>query len=107
MLHNPRAEINEVIRHLGARDKLFNIHFRNIRGQRDNFQEVYPDEGDLDMFQVLSTLKEVNYRYLIMPDHMPRHRDDPKSRQAFAFAYGYIQGLLQALDSQADYSRVK
>ena len=65
------------------------------------------DEGDLDMFQVLSTLKEVNYRYLIMPDHMPRHRDDPKSRQAFAFAYGYIQGLLQALDSQADYSRVK
>ena len=46
------AEIHDVIRYFGARGKIFNIHFRNIRGQRDDFQEVFPDEGDMDMLAV-------------------------------------------------------
>jgi mannonate dehydratase len=101
MLQNPIEEISAILRYLGERDKLFNIHFRNIRGKRNSFQEVYPDEGDLDMFQVMRVLKDVGYKYLIMPDHMPRHPDDPNSRQAYAFAYGYIKGLLQAIESNA------
>lgn len=99
MLHSPGTEIFEVIRYFGERNKIFNIHFRNIRGRRDDFQEVYPDEGDLDMFQVMKTLREVDYPYMVMPDHMPRHPDDPNGRQAFAFGYGYIKGLLQAVEA--------
>ncbi len=101
MLQNPKEEISAVVREFGERDKIFNIHFRNIRGKRDSFQEVFPDEGDLDMFQLMQVLKEIDYPYLIMPDHMPRHPDDKDGRQAFAFAYGYIKGLLQALSSTA------
>jgi mannonate dehydratase len=99
MLYDPAIEIHDVIRYFGTRKKLFNIHFRNIRGRRDDFQEVYPDEGDMDMLQVLRTLFEVDYPYMVMPDHMPRHDDDPGGRQAFAFAYGYIKGLLQAVEA--------
>jgi mannonate dehydratase len=33
-----------------------------------------------------------------MPDHVPRHRDDPGGRQALAFCYGYIKGILQAAE---------
>ncbi|MGH9341067.1 MAG: mannonate dehydratase [Acidobacteriota bacterium] len=97
MLQEPGREIHEVIRYFGARQKIFNIHFRNIRGRRDDFQEVYPDEGDMDMVQVARTLKEVDYPYMLMPDHMPRHPDDPNGRQAFAYGYGYIKGILQAI----------
>ncbi len=32
MLDDPRAEIEAVIRWFGERDKIFNVHFRNIRG---------------------------------------------------------------------------
>lgn len=99
MLHEPRAEIHEVIRYFGRRKKIFNIHFRNIRGRRDNFQEVYPDEGDMDMYQVALTLKEVDYPYMLMPDHVPGHPADPDKLQAFAFAHGYIKGLVQAISS--------
>jgi mannonate dehydratase len=28
---------------------------------------------------------------------MPRHKDDPGGHQAFAFAYGYIKALIQAV----------
>ncbi len=97
MLQDPKTEIHDVIRKLGGMKKIFNIHFRNIRGKRDSFQEVYPDEGDMLMPQVLRTLYEVDYPFMVMPDHMPQHPDDPGGRMGFAYAYGYIKGLLQSL----------
>jgi mannonate dehydratase len=98
MLRDPAREILDVVRYFGERQKIFNIHFRNIRGGRDDFQEVYLDNGDMDMLAILRTLKEVDYPYMVMADHVPRHPEDPQGRQAFAFAYGYIKGLLQALE---------
>ena len=43
MLQDPGREIFDVIRYFGSRKKIFNVHFRNIRGKRDDFMEVYPD----------------------------------------------------------------
>ncbi len=97
MLHDPHREIHDVIRYFGERKKIFNIHFRNIRGRRDDFQETFPDEGDMDMVAVMRTLKAVGYDHMVMPDHLPRHDDDPRGDQAFAFGYGYIKALLQAV----------
>ena len=97
MLQDPRREIHDIIREFGREKKIFNVHFRNIRGRRDDFQEVFPDEGDMDMLQVARTLHEVGYEFMLMPDHVPYHQDDPQGLQAFAFAYGYIAGILQAV----------
>ena len=97
MLQQPNTEIHDVIRYFGQRGKIFNIHFRNIRGRRDDFQEVFPDEGDTNMVDVMRTLKQVGYQYMVMPDHMPHHDDDPRQDQAFAFGYGYIKALIQAV----------
>jgi mannonate dehydratase len=97
MLLDPKTEIHDVIRKLGGMKKIFNIHFRNIRGRRDDFQEVFPDEGDMLMPQVLRTLYEVDYEYMLMADHVPQHPDDPNGRMAFAYCYGYIKGLIQSL----------
>lgn len=96
MLQNPSKEIFDVIRYFGTRKKIFNVHFRNIRGKRDNFQEVYPDEGDVDMLQAIKVYREVGYTGMIMPDHLPSHPHDPGRLQAFAFAFGYIKALIQA-----------
>ncbi|MBI3695612.1 MAG: mannonate dehydratase [Acidobacteria bacterium] len=98
MLHDPGKEIYDVIRYFGSRKKIFNVHFRNIRGHRDDFQEVYPDEGDVDFVKAMLVYKEVGYPYMMMPDHVPYHPDDPGGNQAFAFAYGYIRALIQAVD---------
>ena len=97
MLRDPNREIHDVIRYFGERRKIFNIHFRNIRGRRDEFQETFPDEGDMDMVAVMRSLKQVGYSFMVMPDHLPQHADDPQGDQAFAFGYGYIKALLQAV----------
>jgi len=99
-LHNPSEEIFDVIRYFGDRKKIFNVHFRNIRGKRNSFQEVFPDEGDLDMVRVLQTLKEIGYSGMVMPDHVPGHASNPDGRQGHAFAFGYIKGLIQAVHAE-------
>jgi mannonate dehydratase len=97
MLHDPGREIFDVIRFFGTRKKLFNVHFRNIRGNRDSFREAMPDEGDVDFVKAIRVYKEVGYPYMLMPDHIPKHPDDPDGTQAFAFCYGYIRALIQSV----------
>jgi mannonate dehydratase len=96
MLANPGTEIFDVIRYFGTRDKIFNVHFRNIRGHRDDFVETYPDNGDVDFVKALQVYKEVGYKYMLMPDHVPQAANDPAGLQSFAYDYGYIRGLLQS-----------
>jgi mannonate dehydratase len=100
MLKNPNKEIHEVIRYFGSRGKIFNVHFRNIKGGWLNFQEVMPDEGDVDMIAAARTYKEVGYSGMLMPDHMPKIEGDTNSRQAFAFGFGYIRAVLQMLERE-------
>lgn len=100
-LHNPAGQICDVIRYFGERKKIFNVHLRNIRGGRDNFQEVYPDEGDVDMYKVVTALKDVGYSGMVMPDHVPTHPEDPDQLQGFAFAFGYIKALIQAVYAES------
>jgi mannonate dehydratase len=98
MLADPGREIYDVIRYFGTRDKIFNVHFRNIRGHRNDFVEVFPDEGDVDLVKAIQVYKEVGYRYMLMPDHVPKAASDPDGLQSFAFCYGYIRGLMQSVD---------
>jgi mannonate dehydratase len=97
MLQDPGKEIYDVIRYFGSRQKIFNVHFRNIRGHRDEFVEVYPDEGDIDFVKVIQVYKEIGYPYLLMPDHVPQAPGDANGLQSFAYCYGYIRALIQAV----------
>jgi mannonate dehydratase len=99
MLKDPKNELQAVIRYFGIRKKIFNVHFRNIRGGFLDFQETFPDDGDVDMLAALRVYKEVDYDGMVMPDHVPRIEADTGGRQAFAFAFGYIRGLMQAIDA--------
>ncbi len=106
-LDDPGTELYEIIEYFGKRKKIFNIHFRNIRGGLHNFQEVWPDEGDVEMYKVARTLRDVGYPYMLMPDHAPSHPDDTappgvsgRVRQAWAFQFGYIIALIQAVNSE-------
>lgn len=100
-LQKPGEEIFDVIRYFGTRKKIFNVHFRNIRGHRDDFIEVFPDEGDVDFVRAIKVYREIGYEYMLMPDHVPLAHNDPDSLQSFAFCYGYIRALIQSLSESA------
>jgi mannonate dehydratase len=100
MLQRPNEEIHEVIRYFGSRGKIFNVHFRNIRGGFLKFQETFPDDGDVDMPQVLRTYREIGFDGMVMPDHVPVIAGDTGGQKAFAFCFGYIQALMQQLRAE-------
>jgi mannonate dehydratase len=101
MLKNPGVEIYDVIREFGRSRKIFNVHFRNIRGGYLKFQETFPDDGDVDMLRALRAYREAGFDGMIMPDHVPVMAGDPTRQKAFAFCFGYIQALLQTLRAEA------
>jgi mannonate dehydratase len=99
MLRRPGEEIFDVIRYFGTRGKIFNVHFRNIRGGFLNFRETFIDDGDVDMLRALRVYKEVGYDGMVMPDHVPRVPGDPNHYQAFAYTFGYIKALIAAINA--------
>jgi mannonate dehydratase len=99
-LKDPGTEIIPIIRWLGERDQIFNIHLRNIKGGWNNFMEVYPDNGDMDFLEILRILRDVGYTGMIMPDHVPYHEDPASYLQGLAFAFGYNKALLQIVANE-------
>ena len=99
-LNDPASEIFPIIKWVGERNQIFNVHLRNIKGGFNNFQEVYPDNGDMNFLKVVRALRDVGFSGMVMPDHVPHHHDDLKGHQAFSFCYGYIKGLIQAVSEE-------
>jgi len=102
MLDDPAREILDAIRRFGERGKIFNVHFRNIKGRKLDFMEAFPDEGDIDMERAIACYRDVGYQYMLMPDHVPQIDGRDPSGVAFAYCYGYIQALLDALVTPRD-----
>ncbi len=101
MLKTPNSEIVDIIRYFGERKKIFNVHLRNIRGGFLNFQETFPDDGDVDLKKCLRAYQECGFDGMIMPDHVPHVDGDAGGMQAFSFAFGYIRAMLQDLEREA------
>jgi mannonate dehydratase len=63
-------------RYFATRDRINHAHFRNVRMQvpREKYEEVFIDEGDIDMFAVMTELVRGGCRLAIYPEH-PRALD--------------------------------
>lgn len=89
----------EGIRRIGGQGKVFFAHFRNPRGQVPAFEEVFPDEGDIDMVEAVRAWHDVGFDGVIRIDHCPGVvGDNPRSDRSFAFQVGYLKGLVHSLE---------
>lgn len=66
----------EVCRYFGSRDRINHAHYRNVVVEKPylKYTEVFPDEGQVDMFSVMRELVRTGYRHGIYPEH-PRALD--------------------------------
>lgn len=96
MFKEPGKHMIPVIEEFASTGRIFMVHFRNIRGGYLDFQEVFPDEGDVDMFQAIKAYQRGGYQGPLCPDHVPVSEIDPDRERFMAFALGYTRGLLQA-----------
>ena len=92
------GDVYEAIEQYGRQGKIAYVHFRNVRGKVPSYQEVFVDEGDLDMIRAIVTLKSVGYDGVIIPDHTPEMSCDAPWHAGMAYALGYIRAAMQAVE---------
>jgi mannonate dehydratase len=100
----------EVCRYFAGRGRINHVHFRNVRVQKpyEKYTEVFPDDGEVDMFAVMKELVRHKYAGTIYPEH-PRaldyDRQQPNFRSGYpggggytgiAYNVAYAKAMLQA-----------
>jgi mannonate dehydratase len=94
------ANVERGVRHFGPRNQIAYVHFRDVQGIGDQFNECFIGEGELDITRVMRALREVGFTGFVIDDHAPRMAGDDEAWHPRARAYqtGYLQGLLRAID---------
>jgi len=102
---NPGKTLEEVARHFGKRIAF--IHVRDVEGTKEDFTELFHDQGDTDQFALMRTYRELGLDVPVRGDHVPEMAYDrmltPEGTPGYftlgrLFANGYLKALLQSTD---------
>ena len=93
--------IIEAIRELGSRGHIYQVHFRNVSSTLPTFHETFPEDGYLNMYEIMKALGEVGFEGMVVPDHVPVCEGSEAGPEAGeAFIFGYIRALMQAVEAE-------
>jgi mannonate dehydratase len=91
----------EMIKDFGGRGKIFEVHFRNVTGPLPHFVETFPDDGYMDMYQVMKALRQVKFTGAAEPDHVPKLVGDTGMlRAGTAYCITYMRALLRRANEE-------
>ena len=94
--------IYDMIRYFGERKKILYVHFRNVSNPVPKFHEEFINTGHVDMYEAMQIYDEVGVNGVFMDDLGPNtHGDSEWGHRGRAFANGYIQALIEAVQKQA------
>ncbi|HEY2014611.1 MAG TPA: mannonate dehydratase [Bryobacteraceae bacterium] len=91
----------EMIRDFGGRGKILEVHFRNVTGPLPHFVETFPDDGYMDMYQVMKSLRQVHFSGAVEPDHVPHLAGDSGLlRAGTAYCIACMRGMLRRANEE-------
>jgi mannonate dehydratase len=102
-------DIPRTIRHFAGQDKLFFVHFRDVKGTPEKFEETFHDDGKTNMLEAMQTYYEVGFNGPARPDHVPTLEGESNDYPGYEtlgrlHGIGYIRGLMEA--AQAGMNRI-
>jgi mannonate dehydratase len=93
----------DAIRYLAPRDKIAYVHLRDVQGTVPSFVECFLGEGNYSPARILRELHDQGFSGFILDDHTPALvNDSAYGHRGRAFALGYIQGILDAMEADDD-----
>jgi mannonate dehydratase len=98
-------DLPALIRHFGAQNKIFFVHFRDVEGSVPRFAETFHDAGKTDMAACMRAYRDIGFSGPMRPDHAPTMEGEQNSDPGYMmmgrlFAVGYMRGLIQAVSSE-------
>lgn len=96
------ADIPKEIRRFGEHGAIGFVHFRDVRGTPERFVETFHDEGQTDMYEAMGAYRDVGFRGVVRPDHVPTMAGEANDAPGYQilgrlFALGYIKGLVEGV----------
>ncbi len=97
------ADLEETARHFGRRIAF--IHVRDVEGTKEDFTELFHDQGTTDQFALMRTYREIGLDVPVRGDHVPEMAYDrvltPEGTPGYftlgrLFANGYLKALLSS-----------
>lgn len=93
------ADLDDAVARLSSRIRF--VHFRDVRGTADDFEETFHDNGPTDMAAALSRYHEAGLDVPIRVDHVPSMDGEEDAPHGYAvlarlFAIGYMKGIMDA-----------
>ena len=104
-LYSKLQTLEGVARHFGKRIAF--IHVRDVEGTKEDFTELFHDQGDTDQFALMRTYRALGLNVPVRGDHVPEMAYDrmltPEGTPGYftlgrLFANGYLKALLQSTD---------
>jgi mannonate dehydratase len=94
-------DVPGAIRQFGEQERIAFVHFRDVRGTPERFEETFHDEGPTDMLACARAYAEVGFAGPLRTDHNPTLEGDRADVPGYSplgrlHAIGYTQGLLEA-----------
>ena len=99
---NPVQTLEDAARHFGKRIAF--IHVRDVEGTKEDFTELFHDQGDTDQFALMRTYREIGLDVPVRGDHVPEMAYDRVLTSdgtpgyftlGRLFANGYLKALLR------------
>jgi len=96
------ANLEDAARHFGKRIAF--IHVRDVEGTKEDFTELFHDQGDVDQFALMRTYVKLGLDVPVRGDHVPEMAYDrvitPEGTPGYftlgrLFANGYLKALLK------------
>lgn len=94
------GDIYETIDQYSKQNAVAYVHFRNVIGKVPNYQEVFVDEGDIDMIKALRIYKKNGYDGVFIPDHTPQMTCKAPWHAGMAYALGYMKAALAVVNAE-------
>jgi mannonate dehydratase len=94
------GDVYEATERYAAQGAIAYVHCRNVRGKVPSYEEVFIDEGDIDMRRVLCILHRRGFDGVLIPDHTPSIACDAPWHAGMAYALGYLRAALQAVEGE-------
>ena len=102
------ADLVATAKHFGNRIAF--VHVRDVEGTREDFTELFHDQGTTDQFALMRTYRELGLDVPVRGDHVPEMEGDRRiaedcipgySTLGRLFANGYLKALLKGTEVKA------
>ena len=91
--HTARAKVNPAEAIIKCKERLYDLHFKDITTTEPNGQTIEAGRGVLDLPSIVRSLQKVKFPYLVSIEYEGRENDP---LPAVAETIGYAKGLLDA-----------